>query len=53
MIKPFRINIFAPTYHRNELTIKCLESIVPAIENSVYNVHLYIGDNNIEYGSIE
>jgi GT2 family glycosyltransferase len=42
----FKVNIYTPTYHRLEMTKRCLESIIPFVESSVYDTTLYICDNN-------
>ena len=41
-----KVNIFAPTYHRLEMTKRCLESVIPQVESSIYDTTLFICDNN-------
>lgn len=41
-----KVNIFTPTYHRFDMTKKSLESIITNVQGSVYDVTLYICDNN-------
>lgn len=40
------VNIYSPTYHREEVTKQCFDALIPQIENSKHDVVLYIGDNN-------
>lgn len=35
-----------PTYHRFEMTKRCLESVIPHVNSSVYDTTLFICDNN-------
>jgi hypothetical protein len=41
-----KVNLFIPTYHRLEMTKRCLESVLPLVETSQFDVNVFIGDNN-------
>jgi GT2 family glycosyltransferase len=41
-----KINIYTPTYHRFDKTMKSLRSIIPSLSRTKHDVMLYIGDNN-------
>lgn len=45
-MKAVKVNIFAPTYHRFEMTKRCLESVIPMVESSQFDTKLFICDNN-------
>lgn len=41
-----KVNIYIPVYYRLKKTINCLESIKRLAENSIYDIKIYVGDNN-------
>ena len=42
-----------PTYHRFEMTKRCIESIIPHVNSSIYDTTLYICDNNSSKEMVE
>jgi GT2 family glycosyltransferase len=41
-----KVNVFAPTYHRLEMTKRCLETLIPQVNSSQHDVTLFVCDND-------